>query len=136
MEIDTPILAATLAPSASAPPLLKLYAADMKKYEPGKPADSFSLQGYEAVGMLKQAAKGLSTLTPATLVASLNKLDFKPGISGRADWAARPPVPALPRLRNTYQWEATVENGNINLVSNKPINVARALKTVPASELK
>ena len=136
MQIDTPILAATLDPPSSAPADLRLYASEMKKYEPGKAADSFSLQGWEAVGMLAQAAKGLSTLTTKTLVASLNKLNWNPGISGRADWAAPAPVPALPRLRNTYQWEAKVENGAVVLTSPKPINVAAALLRLPASELK
>jgi ABC-type branched-subunit amino acid transport system substrate-binding protein len=134
--VDTPILAATLSPPASAPAMLRLYAAEMKKYQPGKAADSFSLQGWEAVQMLAQAAKGLKALTPKTLVASLNKLDWNPGISGRANWGAPAPIPALPRLRNTYQWFAKVVNGNIVLTTKKPVNVTAALRRLPASELK
>jgi ABC-type branched-subunit amino acid transport system substrate-binding protein len=136
MIVGTPILDATLDPPASAPESLKLYAQQMKQYQPGKAADSFSLQGWEAVEMLAQAGKGLTDLTPKTLVAALDKLDWNPGISGRANWGAAAPVAGLPRLRNTSEWVATVKDGKVTLTSTTPIDVGPALKSLPQDQLK
>jgi ABC-type branched-subunit amino acid transport system substrate-binding protein len=132
--ISTPILPPTLTPAASAPPMAKLFASEMKKYEPGKPGNatqlSFGIQGWEAYQMLVAAAKGLPDLNSKALIASLNKLDWKPGISGEADYAKPGPVPALPRLRNTYMWIGTAENGKFVLTTPQPVNVGSSLKNV------
>jgi ABC-type branched-subunit amino acid transport system substrate-binding protein len=136
MIVGTPILDATLDPPADAPDALKRYAAQMKKYQPGKAADSFSLQGWEAVEMLRQAAQGLKDINPKTLVAALDKLDWKPGISGEANWGAPAPVPGLPRMRNTSEWVATVKDGKVTLTSDTPNDVADALRSLPQSQLK
>lgn len=99
---------------------------------PSIPLDTFTETGYAATEVVAHAAKGLKTLTAATLTKALSKVKkFNTGL-GPVVTLTKPGSVSVkyPRLFNPYEYIWVVKNGNTVLAQPKPINLTAALKTL------
>ncbi len=92
-------------------PAILQYNDDMKKYEPGKPLDDFSLNGWGGMQLLKLVAGKLKNATPATLMKALNSINNEPFL-WITHFSTKPnPTPGFSRIFNTTVFMEKVVNG-------------------------
>jgi ABC-type branched-subunit amino acid transport system substrate-binding protein len=87
-----------------------------KALNPAAPYDAFLPGGYASVELVAYAAKGLKTVTPATLVKALNKVkNYNTGVGPVLNLTKPFPNPAFSRVFNTRQFIGTATDGKVNL---------------------
>jgi ABC-type branched-subunit amino acid transport system substrate-binding protein len=93
-------------------PAIKQYVETMHKYQPGKPLDDYSLNGWAGMQFLKLAAGNLKNLTSATLIAAMNRIRNVPFLWIKSFSTTPNPTPGFSRIFNTTVFLEKVVDGN------------------------
>jgi ABC-type branched-subunit amino acid transport system substrate-binding protein len=99
-----------------------------KALAPTVPFDGFTEHGYASVMVFAQAAKGLKTITSATIMKALPKIHgYNTGLGPIVSFQ-KPPVAAYPRLFNPYYYVYIDKKSNFYLKQKTRINASAGLR--------
>lgn len=96
--------------------------------------NDFVSQGYAGVEVIAQAAKGLSSVTPQSLMQALPKVtNVNTGIGATVSLNRPNPAAAFSRVFNTEVYPLVAKDGEYTLAAAKPINVLPAYQAAAAA---
>jgi branched-chain amino acid transport system substrate-binding protein len=105
----------------------------MKVEYPKVPFDQFAETGYAGVNLIAHAVKGLSDVTPSSVMTALTKVSgFDTGVGQVATFTQPSSIPGYPRLFNPKDFVWVAKNGNYSLAQPQPIDTTPALKLLGA----
>lgn len=119
--------------SSNSPNIATLKAAALK-INPKIQLNDFVAQGYAAVEIVAQAAKGLGTVDSASLMKALPTVtNFDTGIGAVVSLNKPNPAATFSRVFNTKVYPLVAKNGEYTLASQTPIDVMSAYEAAAAA---
>jgi ABC-type branched-subunit amino acid transport system substrate-binding protein len=119
--------------TSNQPGIVKLGAA-AHKLDPSAPLDDFVANGYVGVELVADAAKGLTAVNAATLMAALPKITaYNTGLGPVLNLSKPNPAAAFSRVFNTKVYVVVAKGGAYQLASTKPVDALPAFEAAAAA---